>query len=398
MKTKMFVLVMVSVLMFKAGLGGLVSTNGVPTVSSRSGIVSVGPIVVTNGCSINFAADQSVLKVELTAEINKAKFELAEENRNRMYAIRDEIEKMRKDAVADARSRIKQEFSTLKSDVVKWYDELKDILDVRLNIFTWVIGILVALFGVAAPVVMEVMRGRDYERLKTELREDMKNMQNEFVVEKKVIDGAQEKWQAQMADIAKTEAGFVVLQNKLEQSQKELEQSLHMLEGEMKSRKEDYDVLKKSLEQQQTALNSASDQRKREFEKLQKEMKERTNSAYGVAVAYSALHEWDAYKSGGVLSKAVDSVYGAMVSVNAFVHGHEDGNLLKLCIKHLNATVERLKADGKFETVQKQLQNRKWPVTPEDVKKALASSADDGSGTDYVAMFNEVYGVYGKPK
>ena len=248
---------MVSVLMFKAGLGGLVSTNGVPTVSSRSGIVSVGPIVVTNGCSINFAADQSVLKVELTAEINKAKFELAEENRNRMYAIRDEIEKMRKDAVADARSRIKQEFSTLKSDVVKWYDELKDILDIRLNIFTWVIGILVALFGVAAPVVMEVMRGRDYERLKTELREDMENMQNEFVVEKKIIDDAKEKWQMKMADVAKTEANFIVLQNQLEQGAKNLEQNLQTLKSEITARKEEVEEVRRSLEQQKKGIEEA---------------------------------------------------------------------------------------------------------------------------------------------
>ena len=395
---KLNIISVLCVLQVGATLAEEGSTNAVLAATSQSGIVSVGPIVVTNGCNVSFASDQSVWKVELTAEVNKAKFELVEENRKWMHTIQDGIERMSKDAAADAKLRVAQEFSVLKSDVTKWYDELKDILDVRLNIFTWVIGILVALFGVVVPVVMEVLRGKDYGRLRTELREDMKNMQNEFVVEKKVIDGAQEKWQAQMADIAKTEAGFVVLQNKLEQSQKELEQSLHMLEGEMKSRKEDYDVLKKSLEQQQTALNSASDQRKREFEKLQKEMKERTNSAYGVTVAYSATNDWDAYKSGGVLSKVVDSVYSAMVSVNAFVHGHEDGNLLKLCIKHLNATVERLKADGKFETVQKQLQNREWSVTPEDVKKALASSADDGSGTDYAAMFNEVYGVYGKPK
>lgn len=103
------------------------------------------------------------------------------------------------------------------------------------------------------------------------------------------------------------------------------------------------DVLKDSLQQQQAALKDAGEQRKREFEKLQKEMKGRTNSAYGVSLMYSALNEWGVYESGNEPSKAVASVHSAMVSVNAFVHGHKDGNLLKLCVKHLHATVERLK-------------------------------------------------------
>lgn len=397
MKTKMFVLVMVSVLMFKAGLGGLVSTNGVPTVSSRSGIVSVGPIVVTNGRSINFAADQSVLKVELTAEINKAKFELAEENRKWMHTIQDGIERMSKDAAADAKLRVAQEFSVLKSDVTKWYDELKDILDVRLNIFTWVIGILVALFGVVVPVVMEVLRGKDYGRLRTELREDMKNMQNEFAVEKKIIDDAKEKWQTKMADVAKTEAGFVVLQNKLEQSQREVEQNLHMLEGEMKSRKEDYDVLKRSLEQQQETLDSASDQRKREFEKLQKEMKERTNSARGLALIFSSINGWRAYKQQHMISTAATSIHSAMVAVSAFVRGHrEDIDLLTTVIKHLHETIEYLKDAKHFEEVQKKLKDKVWSVTFDEVKKTLAGIKDYGSGIDYVGMFEKVYAAYGR--
>ena len=389
MKTKMFVLVMVSVLMFKAGLGGLVSTNGVPTVSSRSGIVSVGPIVVTNGCSINFAADQSVLKVELTAEINKAKFELAEENRNRMYAIRDEIEKMRKDAVADVRSRIKQEFSTLKSDVVKWYDELKDILDVRLNIFTWVIGILVALFGVAAPVVMEVMRGRDYERLKTELREDMENMQNEFVVEKKIIDDAKEKWQMKMADVAKTEANFIVLQNQLEQGAKNLEQNLQTLKSEITARKEEVEEVRHSLEQQKKGMEEDEAQRQKTYEGFKKEFSRQVTDARGIsAFVWADMHDCQ--------GKIADAMVRYNIALELFVKAQSRASV-QIIIERMNEIDVKLRDDGEqFNVVKNDLVARLfWSVSPEDVKRVLAKEKDIEK---LIKMFERVYKTYGKPK
>ena len=323
---KLNIISVLCVLQVGATLAEEGSTNAVLAATSQSGIVSVGPIIVTNGCNVNLMPDRTHEDVKLEVAVSKAKSELFEQNRERMERWGEKYEEKYKTSVRE-----------IAEEANKWYEKLKGVLDearvTNGEMLTWmgiiftIIGILVSWYGIVMPRKKEKERAGVYDKLKS-----------------------------------------------------------------------DMDVLKDSLQQQQAALKDAGEQRKREFEKLQKEMKERTNSAYGVAVAYSALHEWDAYKSGGVLSKAVDSVYGAMVSVNAFVHGHEDGNLLKLCIKHLNATVERLKADGKFETVQKQLQNRKWPVTPEDVKKALASSADDGSGTDYAAMFNEVYGLYGKSR
>lgn len=323
---KLNIISVLCVLLVGATLAEEDSTNAVLAATSQSGIVSVGPIIVTNGCNVNPVPDRTHEDTGLEVAVNKAKSELFEQNRERMERWGEKYEEKYKTSVRE-----------IAEEANKWYEKLKGVLDearvtngemlMWMGIIFTIIGILVSWYGIVIPRKKEKERAGVYDKLKS-----------------------------------------------------------------------DMDVLKDSLQQQQAALKDAGEQRKREFEKLQKEMKERTNSAYGVTVAYSATNDWDAYKSGGVLSKAVDSVYSAMVSVNAFVHGHKNGKLLKLCIKHLHATIRRLKADGKFETVQKQLQNREWSVTPEDVKKALDSSADDGSGTDYAAMFDEVYGVYGKSK
>lgn len=323
---KLNIISVLCVLQVGATLAEEGSTNAVLAATSQSGIVSVGPIIVTNGCNVNLMPDRTHEDVKLEVAVSRAKSELFEQNRERMERWGEKYEEKYKTSVRE-----------IAEEANKWYEKLKGVLDearvTNGEMLTWmeiifaIIGILASWYGIVVPRKKEKERAVVYDKLKS-----------------------------------------------------------------------DMDVLKKSLQQQQTDLNSAGDQRKREFEKLREEMRHRSNSAYGLVLLHSAHTDWNAYKSGGVLSKVVDSVYSAMVSVTAFVHGHEDGNLLKLCIKHLHETVERLKADGKFETVQKQLQSREWAVTPEDVKKALASSADDGTGTDYAAMFNEVYGVYGKAK
>lgn len=323
---KLNIISVLCVLQVGATLAEEGSTNAVLAATSQSGIVSVGPIIVTNGCNVNLMPDRTHEDVKLEVAVSKAKAELFEQNRERMERWGEKYEEKHKTSVRE-----------IAEEANKWYEKLKGVLDearvTNGEMLTWmgiiftIIGILVSWYGIVMPRKKEKERAGVYDKLKS-----------------------------------------------------------------------DMDVLKDSLQQQQAALKDAGEQRKREFEKLQKEMKERSNSAYGLVVMNSALAEWDVYKSGNKLNNAVASVYGTMVAINAFVHGYEGGNLLKLSIKHLHATVARLKADGKFETAQKQLQNRKWSVTPEDVKKALASSADDGSGTDYAAMFNEVYGVYGKSK
>ena len=386
---KLNIISVLCVLQVGATLAEEGSTNAVLAATSQSGIVSVGPIVVTNGCSINLAADQSVWKVELTAEVNKAKFELAEENRKWMHTIQNGIEKMSKDAAVDAKSRIAQEFLVLKSDVTNWYDELKDILDVRLNIFTWVIGILVALFGVVAPVVMEVLRGKDYGRLRTELREDMKNMQNEFAVEKKIIDDAKEKWQTKMADVAKTEANFLVLRNNLEQDQKSLDRSLRSLEGEMISRKDEFKILNSALEEQQKALSDAETCRRNEYDKFKKDF-ERSGANYR---GLSALIWADMNYSRGNIEEAM-MIYP--IALGLFTKARNKQNV-RFIIRQMTKIDKELRRDNTlFDKIKGHLATRlSWPVNFDDIKNVLGKEKD----VDALAkMFEVVYETYGKLK
>lgn len=386
---KLNIISVLCVLQVGATLAKEGSTNAVLAATSQSGIVSVGPIVVTNGCSINLAADQSVWKVELTAEVNKAKFELAEENRKWMHTIQNGIEKMSKDAAVDAKSRIAQEFLVLKSDVTNWYDELKDILDVRLNIFTWVIGILVALFGVVAPVVMEVLRGKDYGRLRTELREDMKNMQNEFAVEKKIIDDAKEKWQTKMADVAKTEANFIVLQNQLEQGAKNLEQNLQTLKSEITARKEEVEEVRRSLEQQKKGIEEDEAQRQKTYEGFKKEFSRQVTDARGIsAFVWADMHDCQ--------GKIADAMVRYNIALGLFVKAQSRASV-QIIIERMNKIDIKLRDDGEqFNVVKNDLAARLfWSVSPEDVKRVLAKEKDIEK---LIKMFERVYETYGKPK
>ena len=322
---KLNIISVLCVLQVGATLAEEGSTNAVLAATSQSGIVSVGPIIVTNGCNVNLMPDRTHEDVKLEVAVSKAKSELFEQNRERMERWGEKYEEKYKTSVRE-----------IAEEANKWYEKLKGVLDearvTNGEMLTWmgiiftIIGILVSWYGIVMPRKKEKERAGVYDKLKS-----------------------------------------------------------------------DMDVLKDSLQQQQAALKDAGEQRKREFEKLQKEMKERTNSARGLALIFSSINGWRAYKQQHMISTAATSIHSAMVAVSAFVRGHrEDIDLLTNVIKHLHKTIECLKDAKQFEEVQKRLEDKVWSVTFDEVKKALAGIKDNGSEIDYVGMFEEVYAAYGR--
>ena len=118
MKMKLNIISVLCVLLVGTSLAEEGSTNAVLAATSQSGIVSVGPIVVTNGCNVNFAPDRTHEDAKLEAVVNKAKSELFEQNRERMERWGEKYEEKYKTSVRE-----------IAEEANKWYEKLKGVLD-----------------------------------------------------------------------------------------------------------------------------------------------------------------------------------------------------------------------------------------------------------------------------
>ena len=383
------------------------TTNVNKAASAPAVAVSVGPFVATNTCLIATASDANALKCELAAEVNKAKTELADavikakddlatQRRQDVDAIKVISRNTQDDAIAKVESHAKQHIAVLKSDVAKWYDELKDVMDTRLNVFTWVIGILVGIFGVIVPLLIEHGRRNEFKELKAE-----------FVEAEKRMDNTRSKCLTQLAAIEKTRAEFIVLQGKLEQSQKDLKQRVGRLSGEEIARKKAFDALKESMDQQKAdsekLIDELKDQQKsqaEQFAKAKGELEEELIICKQyIAFSYAEQH-WNCYGIGNNVDHARIVVVNFANAVLWSVKGCRVGDLSK-AIDWLYGVDRKLTSDGNKSKVQDLLKNKNWHwmVSPDEVKKVLDVAKPEeivGNGTS--ATFERIYKEYGLPK